>query len=67
MLKSLWDWLYLSRCLVEEGSLKGTGSKHPGVKSILKSDASNQSNNSTCDVIPWTDVGNANCVVKVYR
>jgi hypothetical protein len=31
-LKNLWHWLYLSRSLVEDGSMQGVDSKLPGIR-----------------------------------
>jgi hypothetical protein len=31
-LKNLWHWLFLSRSLVEDGSMQGVDSKLPGIK-----------------------------------
>lgn len=31
-LKNLWQWLYLSRSLVEDGTVLSQDNKHPGVR-----------------------------------
>lgn len=31
-LKNLWQWLYLSRSLVEAGTIQSLDNKHPGVR-----------------------------------
>jgi len=31
-LKNLWQWLYLSRSLVEDGVIQSPDNKHPGVR-----------------------------------
>lgn len=69
MVESLWDWLYLSKCLVEEGNLKAVGHKHPGVKSVLKVDGIGIPVTSTSELLPWSDSVNINSTasVKVYR
>lgn len=32
ILKNLWQWLYLSRSLVEDGTIQNPDNKHPGVR-----------------------------------
>lgn len=72
MLLDVWQWLHLSRTLVEEGDVKVIGTKHPGVKSILKIENIYNPNLALkSDIIqmPWMEVGNKNCVgsAQVYR
>nr|XP_022917672.1 GATOR complex protein MIOS-A isoform X1 [Onthophagus taurus] len=35
-LATVWNWLHLSKKLVDEGVIQGNGFKHPGIKSVLK-------------------------------
>lgn len=72
MLLDVWQWLHLSRCLVDEGDVKLTGVKHPGIKSILKMDTpynANVSLKSEAIQTPWLELGNKNCYgsARVYR
>lgn len=72
MLSDVWQWLYLSRNLVEEGDLRGSNIKHPGVKTILKIENTyNPSIGIKSDIIqtPWMELGNKNCygAARVYR
>ncbi|RZC42359.1 WD repeat-containing protein mio-B [Asbolus verrucosus] len=59
MLANVWNWLFLSRKLVEEGLLNGTQCKHPGVQAVLKIDPSNSKSDHYS--LLWSDLGNTNC------
>ncbi|KAK0099087.1 hypothetical protein PV326_006551 [Microctonus aethiopoides] len=70
-LKNLWQWLYLSRSLVEDGIIPTIDNKHPGVRTVLKLDGQqNDSNGSLMksELIyrPWSDIGSNN-TAKIYR
>ncbi|KAL6266417.1 hypothetical protein P5V15_003268 [Pogonomyrmex californicus] len=67
-LKNLWQWLYLSRSLVEDGTIQSPDVKHPGVRTVLKFEHQNPSNGLKSEVIhrPWSDIGSG-YVTKVYR
>ncbi|XP_043268495.1 GATOR complex protein MIOS-B [Venturia canescens] len=66
-LKNLWQWLYLSRSLVEDGTIPSTDNKHPGVRTVLKLDGQ-QNGFIKADLVqrPWTDIG-SNYTAKMYR
>lgn len=61
MLRNVWNRLYLSNKLVEDGTLRGCNSKHPGVRSVLKIDGTTIKSESVS--ISWLDTGNLNCGV----
>ncbi|XP_076393574.1 GATOR complex protein mio isoform X2 [Megachile rotundata] len=69
-LKNLWQWLYLSRYLVEDGTIPSPDNKHPGVRTVLKLDSQQGSNNGflKSELIhrPWSDIG-SNHTAKIYR
>ncbi|XP_071561781.1 GATOR2 complex protein MIOS-B [Temnothorax nylanderi] len=67
-LKNVWQWLYLSRSLVEDGTIQSPDNKHPGVRTVLKLDQQNPVNGLKTEVIhrPWTDIGSG-YMTKVYR
>ncbi|OXU30787.1 hypothetical protein TSAR_008781 [Trichomalopsis sarcophagae] len=68
-LKNLWQWLYLSRSLVEDGTIPSPDNKHPGVKTVLKLDGQNSNSGFTKSEVvhrPWTDIG-SNHTAKTYR
>ncbi|XP_044266200.1 GATOR complex protein MIOS-B [Tribolium madens] len=67
MLANVWNWLFLSGKLVEDGVLAGTQCKHPGVQAVLKLDPSN--NKSDHYSLLWSDLGNKNCqgVVRIFK
>lgn len=67
MLSKVWLWLDLSSRLVEEGSLRGCGTKHPGVKAFLKIDG--QPIKSDVVSVPWSELGCLNChgSAKFYK
>ncbi|XP_069700640.1 GATOR2 complex protein MIOS [Periplaneta americana] len=70
-LKNLWYWLYLSRSLVEDGSIRGVERRHPGVRFVLKMDGS-QINGSVIGKSemksePWADLGNSVNTTRIYR
>lgn len=67
MLANVWNWLFLSGKLVEDGFLVGCHSKHPGVQAVLKLDPAN--NKSDHYSLKWADLGNANChgVVRIFK
>lgn len=72
MLMDIWQWLHLSRTLVDETTFRMTGTRHPGVKSILKMENiynSNISMKSEVIQTPWMDLGNKNFYgsARVYR
>lgn len=63
-LKKLWDWLYSSRCLVEDGTVKINGNYHPGVVSVL--DLTGIKSRSEWSNVPWADL-NSQIFAKIYR
>lgn len=67
MLTNVWNWLHLSEKLVEEGVIRGTNSKHPGIRSVLKIDGT--TNKSEVISIPWSELGNNNCYgsARIYK
>lgn len=69
-LRNLWQWLYLSRYLVEDGTIPSPDNKHPGVRTVLKLDSQQGSNNGflKSELIhrPWSDIG-SNHTAKIYR
>lgn len=67
MLTNVWNWLHLSEKLVEEGIIRGSSSKHPGVRSVLKIDGN--TNKSEVLSIPWSELGNNNCSgsARIYK
>lgn len=67
MLANVWNWLHLSSKLVEEGTLRGYNSKHPGVRSVIKVDGS--SSKSDALSINWSELGSNNCygAAKIYK
>ncbi|XP_015172042.1 PREDICTED: WD repeat-containing protein mio [Polistes dominula] len=69
-LKNLWQWLYLSRSLVEDGTVISPDNKHPGVRTLLKLDGQQNSNNgllkSELTHRPWADIGSTH-TAKIYR
>ncbi|PNF34608.1 WD repeat-containing protein mio [Cryptotermes secundus] len=65
-LKNLWHWLYLSRSLVEDGSMQGVDSKLPGIKCVLKIDSS-ETDGSEIISKPWSDLGKSVNMTRIYR
>ncbi|XP_012282534.1 GATOR complex protein MIOS-B [Orussus abietinus] len=69
-LKNLWQWLYSSRSLVEDGTIPSPENKHPGVRTVLKLDGQQNSGNGflKSELVhrPWTDIG-SNHMAKIYR
>ncbi|CAH0555566.1 unnamed protein product [Brassicogethes aeneus] len=67
MLASVWNWLHLSNKLAEDGAIRRTNIKHPGVQTILKIDPEN--NKSETVIESWIDLGNPNCKgsAKYYK
>ncbi|XP_014229294.1 GATOR complex protein MIOS-B [Trichogramma pretiosum] len=68
-LKNVWQWLYLSRSLVEDGTIPSPDNKHPGVRTVLKLDDPITSTFITKSEIvhrPWADIG-SNITAKTYR
>ncbi|XP_053983472.1 GATOR complex protein MIOS [Hylaeus volcanicus] len=68
-LKNLWQWLYLSRYLVEDGAISSPDNKHPGVRTVLKLDGQQGSNGFLKSELmhrPWSDIG-SNYTAKIYR
>ncbi|KAJ8676074.1 hypothetical protein QAD02_011860 [Eretmocerus hayati] len=68
-LKNVWQWLYLSRSLVEDGTIPDADNKHPGVRTVLKLDGQNVNSNFTKSELvnrPWVDIG-SNHMAKTYR
>ncbi|XP_015608765.1 GATOR complex protein MIOS-B [Cephus cinctus] len=69
-LKNLWQWLYLSRSLVDDDTIQSPENKHPGVRMVLKLDGQQNSTNSfiKSELVhrPWTDIG-SNHTAKIYR
>ncbi|XP_046467941.1 GATOR2 complex protein MIOS [Neodiprion pinetum] len=69
-LKNLWQWLYLSRSLVEDGTICSPDNKHPGVRTVLKLDGQPTSTNgfikSELVLRLWADIG-SNHSAKIYR
>ncbi|XP_014207535.2 GATOR complex protein MIOS-A [Copidosoma floridanum] len=66
-LKNLWQWLYLSRSLVEDGTIATGVLKHPGIRTVLKLDG--QTGGFVKSEIvhrPWADIG-SNHTAKTYR
>lgn len=68
-LKNLWHWLYLSKSLVDDGSIEVSGAtKHPGVRSVLGMDAGNTiATKSELVTQPWVDLPSCQSSVRVYR
>lgn len=72
MLINVWNWLHLSRKLVEKGDLRGVTTKHPGVKSVLKMDVGGTNGcglKSEVIQTPWLDLGNMHShgSTRIYR
>jgi hypothetical protein len=67
MLSNVWNWLFLSGKLVDDGTLTGTQCKHPGVQAVLRIDPSNSK--SELYSLLWSDLGNKNCqgVVRIFK
>lgn len=67
MLSTVWTWLYLSAKLVDDGTIRATSIKHPGVKTIITIDPEN--NKSETVVQTWAELGNPNCqgTAKYYK
>ncbi|GFG38305.1 hypothetical protein Cfor_12188 [Coptotermes formosanus] len=65
-LKNLWHWLYLSRSLVEDGSMQGVDSQLPGIRCVLKID-SNETEGSEMISKPWADLGKSVNTARIYR
>ncbi|XP_067210981.1 GATOR2 complex protein MIOS-B isoform X2 [Linepithema humile] len=69
-LKNLWQWLYLSRSLVEDNVIQSPDNKHPGVRTVLKLDGQQNPGNGfiKSEIIhrPWTDIGSS-YTTKIYR
>ncbi|KAL0278558.1 UNVERIFIED_CONTAM: hypothetical protein PYX00_000352 [Menopon gallinae] len=63
-LKNLWCWLYSSRTLVENGTIKSLTNYHPGVISVLQLDG--LKSRSECSNIIWPDL-NSPSFVRIYR
>ncbi|XP_058794718.1 GATOR complex protein MIOS-B [Phymastichus coffea] len=69
ILKNLWQWLYLSRSLVEDGTIPSPENKHPGVKTVLKIDGQNSNGSFTKSETMhrhWSDIS-SNHTAKTYR
>lgn len=67
MLSNVWLWLDLSFKLVEDGGLRGCGTKHPGIKAFLKFDGPKII--SEVVSVPWAELGCLNChgSAKFYK
>lgn len=65
MLTNVWNWLYLSGKLVEEGSLRGCSSKHPGIRSLLKFDGN--TNKSETVSVSLSDNSNTYGGARIYK
>ncbi|KAH0544233.1 GATOR complex protein MIOS-B [Cotesia glomerata] len=69
-LKNLWQWLYLSKSLVEDGIIPSIYNYHPGVRTVLRLDGQNGGNGlfMKSELInrPWVDIG-SNHTAKIYR
>ncbi|KAG7207947.1 hypothetical protein KM043_009533 [Ampulex compressa] len=69
-LKNLWQWLYLSRSLVEDGTILSPDNKHPGVRTVLKLDGLQNSSNGFLKSEgihrPWTDIA-SNYTTKIFK
>ncbi|EFN84236.1 GATOR complex protein MIOS [Harpegnathos saltator] len=69
-LKHLWQWLYLSGALVEDGTIHSVDNKHPGIRTVLKLDGQQNPMNGflKSELIhrTWTDIG-SNYTAKIYR
>ncbi|XP_076291746.1 GATOR complex protein mio isoform X1 [Lasioglossum baleicum] len=68
-LKNLWQWLYLSRYLVEDSTIPSPDNKHPGVRTVLKLDGQQGINGALKSELmycPWSDIG-SNHTAKIYR
>ncbi|XP_034949422.1 GATOR complex protein MIOS [Chelonus insularis] len=69
-LKNLWQWLCLSRSLVEDGIIPSIHNYHPGVRTVLRLDGQNGGNGlfMKSELIhkPWSDIG-SNHTAKIYR
>lgn len=63
-LRNLWHWLYASRSLVEDETIKSPNHYHPGVVSILGLDGSKP--RSEWLNVPWSDLNNQT-FSKVYK
>lgn len=72
MLLDIWQWLNLSRSVADESTIRATGTRHPGVKSILKIENVYNPNIAMKSEIAqtlWTELGNKNCYgsARVYK
>lgn len=67
MLTNVWNWLYLSGKLVEDGPLRGCNSKHPGIRSILKFDGT--TNKSETISASWSESNSVNSYgsARIYK
>ncbi|XP_039295830.1 GATOR complex protein MIOS-B [Nilaparvata lugens] len=67
-LSHIWQWLHLSKSLVDDGTLEVTNTKHPGVRSVLGMDANNTViNKSELLTLPWADLQHNSSTIRVYR
>lgn len=67
MLRNVWNRLHLSDKLVEDGTLRGSNSKHPGVRSVLKIDGATVKSESVS--ISWAETSGVNCAgsARMYK
>ncbi|XP_057660975.1 GATOR complex protein MIOS [Diorhabda carinulata] len=67
-LANVWNWLHLTKQLVESGIIKDPEDKHPGVLSVI-SNIDPVQNKSDVVTVFWRDVGYPNCQgsVIMYR
>lgn len=67
VLANVWNWLYLSGKLVEEGHLGNCQWRHPGVQAVLKIDPAKSKSDSYA--ISWSDLGSGNCSgsVRIFK
>ncbi|KAJ8985000.1 hypothetical protein NQ317_016911 [Molorchus minor] len=68
ILSNVWNWLQISSKLVEEGTIRGTNFRHPGIISIISKIDPNINKSDTI-TISWAELGNANCQgsARYYR
>nr|XP_023023937.1 GATOR complex protein MIOS [Leptinotarsa decemlineata] len=67
-LANVWNWLHLTEKLVEDGMIKDSEYKHPGVLYVLSNIELTQQKSETVTV-SWSDLGYPNCQTsaKYYR
>ncbi|KAJ8938879.1 hypothetical protein NQ318_016083 [Aromia moschata] len=68
VLSNVWNWLHISSKLVDDGIIRGTSCRHPGIISIISKIDSNMNKSETV-TITWAELGNPNCQgsARYYR